>query len=49
MIKRLGQGHTKMAQTQTKIGTQITTIAFNLLKQNPDGIRYSDLVKRIRS
>ncbi len=34
-----------MAQTQ--IGTKITTIALELLKRNPDGIRYSELVRLI--
>jgi hypothetical protein len=34
-----------MAQTQ--IGTKITTIALELLKENPDGIRYSELVRLI--
>jgi hypothetical protein len=34
-----------MAQTQ--IGTKITTIALELLKKNPDGIRYSELVRLI--
>ena len=40
-------GSFEQAANHTKIGTQITTLALELLKQHPDGIRYVDLVNEI--